>query len=176
MARPARGRRVRPGEEALVVEELGLEMHVERRRRGACKLQHRRREAAREHGLVIRVEPREARVGVAAGEELGLITGADVARVLRQVEDHAHRRRAAGLAGRGRHLPRPADDALVVVVDQDTEPVDVDRFLDAVNRIVEQRLSQRQNETGGPGPAARFCDSSPSTSPSQRATACPNQV
>ncbi len=43
-----------------------------------------------------------------------------------------------------------------LVVDQDAEPADVDRFLDALDRLVERRLSQRtQNETGGPGPAAR---------------------
>ena len=53
--------------------------------------------------------------------------------------------------------PRSVDDALVVVVDHDAEPADVDRFLDALDRIVERRLSQRtQNEAGGPGPAARF--------------------
>ena len=52
----------------------------------------------------------------------------------------------------------PADplDRVDLVVDQDAEPADVDRFLDALDRMVERRLSQRtQNETGGPGPAAR---------------------
>jgi len=39
--------------------------------------------------------------------------------------------------------PRPVDDALVVVVDHNAEPLDVDRFLDALDRIVERRLSQR---------------------------------
>jgi hypothetical protein len=48
-------------------------------------------------------------------------------------------------------------DRVDLVVDQDAEPADVDRFLDALDRLVERRLSQRnQNETGGPGPAARF--------------------
>ena len=47
-------------------------------------------------------------------------------------------------------------DRFDLVVDQDAEPADVDRFLDALDRLVERRLSQRtQNETGGPGPAAR---------------------
>ena len=53
----------------------------------------------------------------------------------------------------------PADplDRFDLVVDQDAEPADVDRFLDALDRLVERRLSQRtQNESGGPGPAARF--------------------
>ena len=31
--------------------------------------------------------------------------------------------------------PRPTDDALVVVVDQDTKPADVDRLLDAVDEL-----------------------------------------
>ncbi len=39
--------------------------------------------------------------------------------------------------------PLPVDDALVVVVDQDAEPVDVDRLLDALDRIVERRLSKQ---------------------------------
>jgi hypothetical protein len=39
--------------------------------------------------------------------------------------------------------PHPAVDALVVVVDQDAEPLDIDRFLDALDRIVERRLSQQ---------------------------------
>jgi predicted GTPase len=45
---------------------------------------------------------------------------------------------------------RPADplDRVDVVVDQDGEPLDVDRFLDALDRIVERRLSQRAT-TGG---------------------------
>ena len=43
--------------------------------------------------------------------------------------------------------PRLDDDALVVIVDEG-EPADVDRFLDALDRIVERRISQRhQNET-----------------------------
>ena len=42
-------------------------------------------------------------------------------------------------------------DRLDLVVDQDTEPADVDQFLDAFDRIVERRLEQHnQNETGGP--------------------------
>lgn len=45
---------------------------------------------------------------------------------------------------------RPADplDRVDVVVDQDAEPADVDHFLDALDRIVERRLSQRAT-TGG---------------------------
>ncbi len=39
--------------------------------------------------------------------------------------------------------PRPVDDALVVVVDHDAEPFDVDRFLDALDRLVERRLSKQ---------------------------------
>jgi len=38
--------------------------------------------------------------------------------------------------------PRPEDDALAVIVDQDAEPADVDRFHDALDRIVEQKLRQ----------------------------------
>jgi hypothetical protein len=41
--------------------------------------------------------------------------------------------------------PRLNDDALVVVVDP-TEPADVDRFLDALDRIVERRLAQRRQK------------------------------
>ncbi len=74
-------------------------------------------------------------------------------------------------------VPRLDDDALVVVLDQDAKPTDLDRFLDALDRLVERRLSQRgQNETGSPAKAARFSDSSPSTLQSQEATACPHQV
>jgi hypothetical protein len=35
------------------------------------------------------------------------------------------------------------DAALAVVVDQDAEPVDVDRFLDALDRLVERRISRK---------------------------------
>ena len=59
--------------------------------------------------------------------------------------------------------PRNARDGLVkfqadpldrfdLVVDQDAEPADVDRFLDALDRLVERRISQRHNDTGGPVP------------------------
>ena len=126
--RDARG--VRAGEEALVVEELGLEVHVERRGRRARELQHRRREAAREHGLVVRVEPLEAGVGVAAREELGLIPGADVARVLRQMEDDADRRRPAGLARGGRHRGRAAEQ---------TRGLEETGAVDAAERAVVER-------------------------------------
>lgn len=34
------------------------------------------------------------------------------------------------------------DDALAIVVDQDAEPVDVDRLLDALDRLVERRISR----------------------------------
>ena len=73
----------------------------------------------------------------------------------------------------------PADplDHVDLVVDPAAEPADVDRFLDALDRIVTRRLSQRgQNETGSPAKAARFCDSFLSTRPSQEATSCPNPV
>ena len=55
-------------------------------------------------------------------------------------------------------LASPVDppDRFDLVVDQDAEPADFDRLLDALDRMVERRLSQRtQNETGGPGPATR---------------------
>jgi hypothetical protein len=74
---------------------------------------------------------------------------------------------------------RPADplDRVDLVVDQGAKPADLDRFLDALDRLVERRLSQRdQNETSGRAMAACFCDSSPSTRPSQEVTSCPNPV
>ena len=39
----------------------------------------------------------------------------------------------------------PADplDRVDLVVDQDAKPTDLDRFLDALDRLVERRLSQR---------------------------------
>jgi hypothetical protein len=39
----------------------------------------------------------------------------------------------------------PADplDRVDLVVDQDAEPADVDRFLDALDRLVERRLSKQ---------------------------------
>ena len=48
----------------------------------------------------------------------------------------------------GRPVIAPAStadprDRLDVVVDQDAEPADLERFLDALDRIVERRLSQR---------------------------------
>ena len=46
--------------------------------------------------------------------------------------------------------PYPGDDALVVVVDQDTPPLDVDRLLDVLDRIVERRLSARKQEERKP--------------------------
>jgi hypothetical protein len=56
-------------------------------------------------------------------------------------------------------------DRVDLVVDQDAEPADVDRFLDALDRMVERRLSQRtQNETGGPVTAARSPELVPPTS------------
>ena len=68
-------------------------------------------------------------------------------------------------------------DRVDLVVDQDAKPTDLDRFLDALDRLVERRLSQRgQNETGSPAKAARFSDSSPSTLQSQEATSCPHPV
>ncbi len=73
----------------------------------------------------------------------------------------------------------PADplDRFEVVPDPEAKPADLDRFLDALDRLVERRLSQRgQNETGSPAKATRFSDSSPSTLPSQEATACSHQV
>ena len=44
--------------------------------------------------------------------------------------------------------PRPADDAFVVVVDHDAEPADIDRLLDALDRIVERRLAQCKRNEG----------------------------
>jgi len=41
------------------------------------------------------------------------------------------------------HKPPLDDDALAVVVDQNAEPADVDRFLEALDRLVERRSSQR---------------------------------
>jgi hypothetical protein len=40
----------------------------------------------------------------------------------------------------------PADplDCFDLVVDQDAEPADIDRLLDALDRIVERRISQRR--------------------------------
>ena len=73
----------------------------------------------------------------------------------------------------------PADplDRVDLVVDQDAKPLDVDWFLDAIDRIVTRRLSQRgQNETSGPAMAACFSNSSPSTHQSQEATSCPHAV
>jgi hypothetical protein len=56
-----------------------------------------------------------------------------------------------------------------VVLDQDAEHLDVDQFLEVLDRIVTRRLQQRdQNETGGPAKAARFCDSSPPDFPKPR--------
>jgi len=42
-------------------------------------------------------------------------------------------------------LASPADplDRVDLVVDQDAEPADVDRFLDALDLMVERRLSQQ---------------------------------
>ena len=51
-------------------------------------------------------------------------------------------------------LPADLLDRIDLAVDQDAEPADVDQFLDALDRLVERRLSQRnQNETGGPAMA-----------------------
>ena len=43
-------------------------------------------------------------------------------------------------------LASPADplDRFDIVVDQDAEPADLDRFLDALDRLVERKLSQRR--------------------------------
>lgn len=74
---------------------------------------------------------------------------------------------------------RPADplDRVDLVVDQDAAPADVDGLLDALDRIVMRRLSQRgQNETGSPAKAARSCDSIPPDSASQEVKRCPNPV
>jgi hypothetical protein len=63
-------------------------------------------------------------------------------------------------------------DRVDLVVDQGAKPAGPDGFLDALDRLVERRHPQRdQNETGGPAMAARFRDSFPSTLPSQEATA-----
>ena len=40
-------------------------------------------------------------------------------------------------------LPADPLDRFDLVVDQDAEPADVDRFLDALDRLVERRLSQQ---------------------------------
>lgn len=40
--------------------------------------------------------------------------------------------------------PRFPDEALVVVVDQDAKPTDLDRFLDALDRLVERRIMDRR--------------------------------
>ena len=54
-------------------------------------------------------------------------------------------------------LPADPLDHLHLAVDQDAEPADVDRLLDALDRIVERRLAKgNQNETSGPAMAARF--------------------
>jgi hypothetical protein len=45
-------------------------------------------------------------------------------------------------------------DLLDIVVDQDAEPLDLDRFLDALDRLVERRLSQCIHSTPGGTPAA----------------------
>lgn len=42
-----------------------------------------------------------------------------------------------------RATPLLDDDALTVVVDQDAEPADVDRLLDALDRLVERRISHK---------------------------------
>jgi hypothetical protein len=51
-----------------------------------------------------------------------------------------------------------------------------DRYQRYLRRRRPRRGPPPGNETGGPATAARFCDSSPSTSQSQEATACPNPV
>lgn len=42
--------------------------------------------------------------------------------------------------------PRLGDDALAVAVDQGAEPADVDRLLDALDRVVERRISRTRNK------------------------------
>jgi hypothetical protein len=45
-------------------------------------------------------------------------------------------------------------DRFEVVVDPDAEPADLDRFLDALDRLVERRLKQRNQTTSAGTPAA----------------------
>jgi hypothetical protein len=45
-------------------------------------------------------------------------------------------------------------DRFEVVVDPDAEPADLDRFLDALDRLVERRLAQRKHSTSAGTPAA----------------------
>ena len=47
-----------------------------------------------------------------------------------------------------------ADLDLDLVVDPDADPFDEDQFLDALDRLVERRLSQRNQTTSGGTPAA----------------------
>ena len=46
-------------------------------------------------------------------------------------------------------LPADPLDRVDLVVDQDAEPADVDGFLDALDRLVERRLSQRNKNAIG---------------------------
>jgi hypothetical protein len=45
-------------------------------------------------------------------------------------------------------------DRIEVVVDQDADPLDFDRLLDALDRLVERRLAARKPAASGGTPAA----------------------
>ena len=103
--------RVARAVEALVVERGEGDVKERRVGRGARELENRGREAAREDGAVVRVEPRERGVGGAASLELRLRARGDVARVVLELEGHREDRRAGRVADVRGDVRLPAEQA-----------------------------------------------------------------